>query len=163
SPSWISPACRWWILRWPVRCSTRPRRCGCWVPRSCSLASNTRCGNPLGEPCWCYHTTVVKMSNLTLACESCNVAKGNRTAQEYGHAELQAKAKAPLKDAAASNATRWALYRRLVATGLPIEVGTGGRTKYNRTRQGLEKTHWLDAACVGASTPPLLQLGSVRS
>ena len=47
------------------------------------------------------------------------------------------------------NATRWALFRRLQATGLPVEVGTGGRTKWNRTTHQLPKTHWLDAACVG--------------
>ncbi|HUW65283.1 MAG TPA: hypothetical protein VMW83_11455 [Spirochaetia bacterium] len=34
-------------------------------------------------------------------------------------------------------------------------MGTGGRTKYNRTQQGLPKAHHLDAACVGASTPDL--------
>uniref|UniRef100_UPI000B095598 hypothetical protein n=1 Tax=Hassallia byssoidea TaxID=482630 RepID=UPI000B095598 len=32
---------------------------------------------------------------------------------------------------------------------MPIETGTGGRTKHNRTRLNLPKTHWLDAACVG--------------
>ena len=42
-----------------------------------------------------------------------------------------------------------ALFQQLKQTGLPIEVSTGGRTKYNRTRLGLPKTHWLDAACVG--------------
>jgi hypothetical protein len=36
---------------------------------------------------------------------------------------------------------------------LPLEAGTGGRTKYNRTRLGWPKTHWRDAACVAASTP----------
>lgn len=46
-----------------------------------------------------------------------------------------------------------ALYERLVALGLPVEVGSGGRTKYNRNRQAIPKTHWTDAACVGASTP----------
>jgi hypothetical protein len=30
-------------------------------------------------------------------------------------------------------------------------VGTGGRTKFNRTQQGYPKAHWLDAACVGIS------------
>jgi len=58
-----------------------------------------------------------------------------------------------LKDAAAVNTTRWALYERLRQTGLPVETGTGGRTKWNRTTRELPKTHWLDAACVGASTP----------
>ena len=97
-----------------------------------------------------------RISNLTLACKACNTKKGARTAGEFGHPEVQAQAKRPLKDAAAVNATRWALYRRLQATGLPVEVGTGGRTKWNRTRRTLPKTHWLDAACVGASTPEVL-------
>ncbi len=38
---------------------------------------------------------------------------------------------------------------------LLIETGTGGLTKYNRVIAGLPKTHWLDAACVGKSTPIL--------
>jgi hypothetical protein len=39
---------------------------------------------------------------------------------------------------------------RLNAVG-PARSGTGGRTKYNRTRQAYPKAHWIDAACVGAS------------
>jgi hypothetical protein len=96
-----------------------------------------------------------RVSNLCMACASCNQAKGNQTAGEFGHPEVQAKAKAPLRDAAAINTARWALFRRLGGSGLPLETGTGGRTKFNRTQQGLPKTHWLDAACVGASTPLL--------
>ena len=103
-----------------------------------------------------------RVSNLTLACESCNTAKGTHTAAEFGHPEIQAKAKAPLKDAAAVNSSRWALYERLQATGLSVEVGTGGRSKYNRTVRGLEKAHWLDAACVGPSTPAVLDVRGVR-
>src|SRR2546423_2388188 len=37
------------------------------------------------------------------------------------------------------------------ATGLPVEVGTGGRTKFNRISQDYPKAHWIDAACVGES------------
>src|SRR5262245_45975114 len=94
-----------------------------------------------------------RVSNLTIACKPCNDAKGNRTAAEFGHPEIQAQAKAPLHDAAAVNATRWALFQRLNATGLPLETGTGVRTKWNRTTRDLPKTHWLDAVCVGESTP----------
>ncbi len=47
------------------------------------------------------------------------------------------------------------------AIGLPLEVGTGGRTKYNRAKRGFPKTHWLDAACVGASTPETLKIEGV--
>ncbi len=101
-----------------------------------------------------------RVSNLTLSCHACNEAKGNRTAEEFGHAQVHAQAKAPLKDTAAVNTTRWALYHRLEATGLPVQTGSGGRTKWNRKQRGLPKTHWLDAACVGSSTPnPLLVQG----
>jgi 5-methylcytosine-specific restriction endonuclease McrA len=94
-----------------------------------------------------------RVSNLTLACEPCNQRKGAQTAAEFGFPAIQAQAKQPLRDVAAVNTTRWALYERLQATGLLVETGTGGRTKWNRTQRGLPKTHWLDAVCVGASTP----------
>jgi 5-methylcytosine-specific restriction endonuclease McrA len=109
-----------------------------------------------------------RVSNLCLACVKCNQAKGNRPIEEFlAHqpevrARILSRAKAPLKDAAAVNATRWALFRRLAATGLPLETGTGGRTKWNRTQQGLPKAHWVDAACVGASTPATLRMTGVR-
>src|SRR5215472_13633050 len=103
-----------------------------------------------------------RASNLTLACEPCNTAKGTKTAAEFGHAEVEAQARRPLKDAAAVNATRWRLFERLKALGLPLETGTGGRTQWNRTRRGMPKTHWLDASCVGASTPEVLRLPARR-
>jgi hypothetical protein len=67
-----------------------------------------------------------------------------------------------LKDVAAINATRWEILRRLQTTGLPIEVGTGGRTKYNRILRKLPKTHWLDAVCVGASTPEIIKVEDIH-
>ncbi len=91
-----------------------------------------------------------RVTNLTLACHPCNQAKGNRNAAEFGHPEIQSKAKQPLRDAAAVNSTRWSLFNALTATGLSVETGTGGRTKWNRTRLGMPKTHALDAAGVGA-------------
>lgn len=92
-----------------------------------------------------------RVSNLTLACHSCNQKKGAKTAAEFGHPQIQAKGKQPLKDAAAVNSTRWTLWNRLKSSGLPVEVGTGGRTKFNRTTQNYPKEHWVDAACVGES------------
>ncbi|HEX3643268.1 MAG TPA: RNA-guided endonuclease IscB, partial [Ktedonobacteraceae bacterium] len=100
-----------------------------------------------------------RISNLCLACDKCNKAKGTKDIQVFlkKKPELRksilAQAKAPLKDAAAVNTTRWELFRRLEALGLPIECGSGGLTKYNRTTRELPKTHWLDAVCVGKSTP----------
>lgn len=101
-----------------------------------------------------------RISNLTLACHSCNQRKGNRDIKEFLSSKpdvlskVLAQAKAPLKDAAAVNTTRWALLETLKQTGLPISTGSGGKTKFNRTRLGLPKTHFFDAACVG-DTPAL--------
>ena len=92
-------------------------------------------------------------SNLAIACNPCNQNKGNQTAAEFGHPQVQEQARRPLRDAAMMNATRYAVRDMLQGFGLPLELGTGGRTKFNRTRAGLEKSHWADAACVGESTP----------
>ena len=95
------------------------------------------------------------VSNLALACRVCNQKKGSRDLASFlakkpeTLKKILCQAKAPLRDASAVNATRWALLGRLKATGLPVETGSGGRTKWNRTRFGLLKRHSLDAACVG--------------
>ncbi|WP_126629925.1 RNA-guided endonuclease IscB [Dictyobacter alpinus] len=103
-----------------------------------------------------------RVSNLCLACEKCNTAKGTQDIAVFLKKKpevlkkIQAQAKKPLKDAAAVNSTRWKLFERLKATGLPVECGSGGLTKYNRTTRNLPKTHWLDAANVGTSAPVVL-------
>jgi 5-methylcytosine-specific restriction endonuclease McrA len=94
-----------------------------------------------------------RISNLTLACERCNQRKGTRTAAEFGYPELEQQGKAPLKDAAALNVTLWAFWEGLNGLGLPVETGSGGLTKYNRTMRELPKAHWIDATCVMKSTP----------
>jgi 5-methylcytosine-specific restriction endonuclease McrA len=96
-----------------------------------------------------------RVSNLTLACRPCNQRKANRDVADFlakdpkRLAHIEAQAKAPLRDAAAVNSTRWALWRRLKDTGLDVETSTGGRTKWNRHRLNIPKAHALDAACVG--------------
>jgi 5-methylcytosine-specific restriction endonuclease McrA len=96
-----------------------------------------------------------RVSNLTLACIDCNQRKGAQSIEFFlakDHQRLkriQAYAKAPLKDAAAVNATRWVLFNTLKNTGVPVITGSGGLTKFNRTRLDIPKTHALDAACVG--------------
>jgi 5-methylcytosine-specific restriction endonuclease McrA len=96
-----------------------------------------------------------RVSNLTIACHTCNQSKGNQDIRDFlkGKPDLLNRilkqTKSPLKDAAAVNSTRWALFNALKQTGLPVTTGTGGQTKFNRARLGLPKAHWLDAACVG--------------
>jgi 5-methylcytosine-specific restriction endonuclease McrA len=108
------------------------------------------------------------ITNLALSCEKCNIKKGTKDIKDFlstrGCAnkkdptklqKILAQAKKPLADAAAVNATRYKLLEVLKSTGLPVECGSGGLTKFNRTSQQLIKTHWIDAACVGKSTPTL--------
>ncbi|MBK1648901.1 RNA-guided endonuclease IscB, partial [Rhabdochromatium marinum] len=96
-----------------------------------------------------------RVSNLTFACRPCNQRKGHQPIETFLKNQparlrkIQAQAKAPLRDAAVVNATRWALFERLKTTVLPVMTGSGGHTKYNRRRLGIPKTHALDAACVG--------------
>lgn len=97
-----------------------------------------------------------RVSNLTLACRPCNQRKGAQPIERFlakkpdALKRIMAQAKAPLRDAAAVNATRYALVRALKRTGLALELATGGQTKFNRRRLGIDKTHALDAACVGS-------------
>jgi 5-methylcytosine-specific restriction endonuclease McrA len=98
-----------------------------------------------------------RISNLALACNACNTAKGNRSIEEFLGKDpakikrILAQTKAPLKDAAAVNATRYAIGNALKRLALPVNFWTGGRTKKNRISQGYAKDHWIDAACVGMS------------
>lgn len=95
-----------------------------------------------------------RVSNLAIACVPCNTRKGAQPLDVFvkdpaRRARIQAQTKRSLKDAAAVNATRWALVEVLKTTGLPVETASGGRTKFIRKQLGLPKTHALDAVCVG--------------
>jgi hypothetical protein len=105
-----------------------------------------------------------RVSNLVLSCVPCNQKKGAELPINFLNgkpdllAAIEKQRKQPLADAAAVNATRWKLKEVLESTGLPVEVGSGGLTKFNRKRLGISKSHWSDAACVGQSTPNSLNL-----
>jgi 5-methylcytosine-specific restriction endonuclease McrA len=96
-----------------------------------------------------------RISNLCLACEKCNTKKGTQDIEQFlvkqpdVLKQILSQAKRPLKDVTAVNSTRWTLFDWLKETGSPVSTGSGGLTKFNRTRLNLPKTHWLDAACVG--------------
>jgi 5-methylcytosine-specific restriction endonuclease McrA len=106
-----------------------------------------------------------RISNLTLSCEKCNLKKGAKDIKDFLKKDskklelILKQAKKPLADTAAVNTTRFTLLNALKKTGLTVETGSGGLTKFNRSQQGLEKTHWVDAACVGQSTPTLIIKG----
>lgn len=109
-----------------------------------------------------------RAGNLVIACRSCNAEKDNQLPTEwlesmkkgrrkldwqrsYSLEQLIAGWRPGFRHAAAVNATRHALADQLANLELPVEWGSGGRTKYNRKNQGYAKDHWIDAACVGRS------------
>jgi len=95
-----------------------------------------------------------RISNVCLACPSCNQKKGAKNIKQFLVKKpdilkrILVQAKRPLKDAAV-NSTQWALFNRLKETGLLVVTGSGGLSKFNRTRLELPKTHCLDVADVG--------------
>ncbi|MFB7182602.1 RNA-guided endonuclease IscB [Streptomyces sp. NPDC056257] len=96
-----------------------------------------------------------RISNLCTACVPCNESKSNRPVEGFLRQAPQrlalvlAQAEAPLHDAAAVNATHWALWRTLDAAFPTVRAASGSRTKWNRLRTGTPKSHTLDALCVG--------------
>ena len=98
-----------------------------------------------------------RVSNLTIACHKCNQAKNNKNIEEFLKnkpdvlKKILFECKKPLSDAAKVNSIRNKLYKELEKFNLPIELGSGGLTKFNRISQGYPKDHWIDSACVGKS------------
>jgi 5-methylcytosine-specific restriction endonuclease McrA len=109
-----------------------------------------------------------RISNLTLSCEKCNLKKGTQDIKDFLKKDkerlkkIESQAKKPLAATAAVNATRFKLLEVLKRLGNSVETGSGGLTKFNRTQQKLEKTHWIDAAAVGRSTPEKLIIKGVK-
>ncbi|WP_301370077.1 RNA-guided endonuclease IscB [Streptomyces xanthophaeus] len=96
-----------------------------------------------------------RVSNLVLACVPCNQAKGTTPVQEFladQPARLErviTQLRKPLRDVAATNATRLQLVEALAAQGVPVHAWSGGRTHWNRFAMGLPKSHTLDALATG--------------
>jgi 5-methylcytosine-specific restriction endonuclease McrA len=109
-----------------------------------------------------------RVDNLALACHTCNQAKNNLLPSEWltlikkstskineervkRFSKIIKGVRPSLRDAAVMNAIRYKLVEELSIFNLPIELGSGGLTKFNRTNQHLPKDHWIDAACIGKS------------
>ncbi|MFB8789520.1 MAG: RNA-guided endonuclease IscB [Potamolinea sp.] len=98
-----------------------------------------------------------RVGNLTLACKNCNTRKDNLDVRDFLAKKpdilkrVLEKSTKPLLDAAAVNSTRYAIVEMAKSLCEQVKCWSGARTKMNRLRQGLEKTHSLDAACVGES------------
>ena len=109
------------------------------------------------------------ISNLTMACRTCNqekssynlgqwlevLLKSKKTKLNKARVELISKIlknglpKTSSKYSAWVNTYRWNLVNDLKKDFNNIELASGGRTKFNRVTLGLPKEHYYDATCVG--------------
>jgi len=95
-----------------------------------------------------------RVSNLTIACHECNQKKGNKTAIEFGHPEIEALCKKSLKASAFMNTVRWELVKRLkdLYRQNTVNHTYGYITKKLRIDLGLEKSHVNDAFAISKGT-----------
>lgn len=88
-----------------------------------------------------------RISNLTIACHECNQKKGNLTAAEFGHPEIQIMAKKSLKAATFMNVVRSRLVDTIKKEFPQYQCNStyGYITKHDRIKLEMEKTHANDA------------------
>jgi len=81
-----------------------------------------------------------RVSNLTLSCNKCNLKKGTQTAEEFGHPNIQKKAKESLKATVFMN-----VVRSRIVESLECEYTYGYITKHDRIKIKIDKSHSNDA------------------
>ena len=102
-----------------------------------------------------------RFSNLTLSCQCCNQAKGNRSVEEFLSdkpqvlKQIKSHTKKSLADAAAVNSTRNKIFEVARTTGLITQAGSGALAKLVRAKSRLPKAHWIDAACNSINEQPV--------
>jgi 5-methylcytosine-specific restriction endonuclease McrA len=95
--------------------------------------------------------------NLVASCHECNQKKGNLTAAEFGHPNIQNQVKKSLSAAAHTQSGKTATLEGLEKIA-PVETTYGYITKIDRQALELPKTHYYDAvaiACKGRKPQPL--------
>lgn len=81
-------------------------------------------------------------NNLITLCETCHKA------YHRGEFQLKQKRGTSLRDAAAMNCMRWAVYEQAKAEFENVHLTYGYVTKHTRIKNGIEKTHCADAFCI---------------
>jgi len=92
------------------------------------------------------------VSNLVIACETCNREKGSRTADEYSFPNIQKQAVKfrAFRYSALTQSYKWALWRELKKLGIPVEATFGYQTKYYRLKMRLPKAQVVDAMVIAS-------------
>ena len=84
-------------------------------------------------------------SNLVTLCETCHKA------YHKGEIALRIKRGASLRDAAMMNIMRWGVYNSAKAEFRNVYLTYGYITKNTRIRNGIEKSHTVDAKCISGN------------
>lgn len=100
-------------------------------------------------------------SNLVAACHDCNQEKGNKTATEFGHPDIQKKVKKSFRAAAITQMGKMATLQGLAEIA-PISETYGYITKVDRENMGLPKTHYCDAVAIAAEGRMVEPLGWIE-
>jgi len=106
-----------------------------------------------------------RVSNLAIACRTCNWEKGSKTAGEYGFSNIQEEAAKywAFRYSALTQSYKWALWRELsklcAKYNAILEATFGYQTKARRLELGLPKAQIIDAMVIAAgdrgfSLPP---------
>lgn len=93
-----------------------------------------------------------RLDNLTLACRKCNIHKGNKTAKEFGYANVHDNLQKSLVDESFMNISRKYLNTVLNKFVSFIDYADGRRTRIQRIDRRFPKTHYFDALCSGRCT-----------
>ena len=91
-----------------------------------------------------------RMGNLASVCVKCHTPKNHRKKGKLYGWEPELK---PLTGAAFMNTVRWRLVSLLKETGLDVHMTYGAKTKAERHRLHISKTHANDAYCMGTFRP----------
>jgi len=93
----------------------------------------------------------MRPDNLIVSCHSCNSRKGEKTAAEFGHPNIQRRTKKSLKAAAHTQIGKNYTLRMLSQIA-PVDVTWGYVTKADRMALGLPKTHYNDAVAIASGS-----------
>lgn len=84
-------------------------------------------------------------NNLITLCETCHKA------YHHGEFELKVKRGTSLRDAAAMNIMRWAVYEKAKSEFNNVRLTYGYLTKYIRINNAIKKSHTDDARCISGN------------
>ena len=98
------------------------------------------------------HSGSNRVSNLAIACRTCNHQKGPRDAADFGFPAIQRRADKfrAFRYSALTQSYKWALWRALKDLDIPLEATFGYITKYRRHQQHWPKAQVVDAMIIAS-------------